>query len=154
MMTNGKPRAYQYIDSLPQKKRRTNKNKTNIIMPRQRNTMSNLMQAARPIIGNVPRGTAILRFKSFFGVTVEVCTILFLNLLAKFEAVTLEDDRKFLRRFSEKHLLWALFFLKVYSTERVAASMLDTTEKTYRKWSHALIEEIAKLLNSMVSKQK
>lgn len=42
-----------------------------------------------------------------------------------------------------KHLLWALFFLRHYPTENVAATVFRTTEKTFRKWIWLLIPLIA-----------
>ena len=32
------------------------------------------------------------------------------------------------------HLLWALYFLKVYPTEDLAANLFGTSRETYRKW--------------------
>ena len=43
------------------------------------------------------------------------------------------------------HLLWALLFLKVYATEHVRKSMTGANEKTFRKWSWAILEATANL---------
>ena len=43
------------------------------------------------------------------------------------------------------HLLWVLLFLKVYGTEDTMAVMVQTTQKTYRKWVGIVIEEIYSL---------
>jgi hypothetical protein len=44
-----------------------------------------------------------------------------------------------------KHLLWALFFLKVYTTENVAAVIMCCDEKTIRLWSWVMVGAIAGL---------
>ena len=43
------------------------------------------------------------------------------------------------------HLLWALVFLKVYGTEDTRVVMVQTTQKTYRKWVMIVLEEIYSL---------
>lgn len=46
-----------------------------------------------------------------------------------------------------KRLLWTLYFLKCYPTERNASVMLNIDEKTFRKWVWYVIEEISTLDN-------
>ena len=40
------------------------------------------------------------------------------------------------------HLLWALLFLKTYSTEHVHAAFCQVDEKTFRKWAWIYIKLI------------
>jgi hypothetical protein len=42
--------------------------------------------------------------------------------------------------FEVKHVLWALYFLKVYTTENVAASFWRVDEKTLRMWIWRVID--------------
>lgn len=37
------------------------------------------------------------------------------------------------------HLLWALYFLKAYPTESIAASILNVSPKTYRSYVHEVV---------------
>jgi uncharacterized membrane protein len=50
-----------------------------------------------------------------------------------------------------KHLLWALMFLKSYGTEAVLSAIVDSDEKTFRKWAWFYVEGIASLHNHIVS---
>jgi hypothetical protein len=52
-----------------------------------------------------------------------------------------------------KHLLWALLFLKVYSTEAVLSSIAKTSRKTLRKWVWLLLPLIADMRPFVVSKR-
>jgi hypothetical protein len=81
-------------------------------------------------------------FRSQFGVSCEVCEILWL---------LLKDHGKFNKTRKPEHLLWALLFLTVYGKETTHASMCKTTEKTYRKWIWRVLEEIADLVLIKVS---
>ena len=49
------------------------------------------------------------------------------------------------------HLLWVLLFSKVYRTEDAMAAMVNTTQKTYRKWVRIVIEEIYSLTYVSIS---
>ena len=51
------------------------------------------------------------------------------------------------------HLLWALLFLKVYSTEEVNAGRVKTDEKTFREQVWFILEGIAKLDTVLVSEK-
>jgi hypothetical protein len=55
-----------------------------------------------------------------------------------------------------KHLLWALYFLKVYKREGPGCSAVGGSKgaidpKTMRKWVWLFLEHIAKLANNVVS---
>ena len=101
------------------------------------------LNEAKPVTGNCPVSTASLRFKSSFGISVEVCIILWNMLLPHFK----EEPRPP----AQKHLLWALYFLKSYSTESLAAGVFGTSEKTFRKHTHSMIMRISSQMNSVVS---
>ena len=73
-------------------------------------------------------------FRALFGVTSNVCTIIWEKLEVN---VTTDKD--------PNHLLWALLFLKVYSTEEVHSSLVGTTVKTFRKWSIPMVERMSSL---------
>ena len=54
------------------------------------------------------------------------------------------------------HLLWALMFLKIYSTERVSRTIVGssrnpTMEKTMRKWVRLFVRAISFLESEVVS---
>ena len=74
------------------------------------------------------------KFRSFFGTSPLVCAVTW--------------DRLLLVRpnnSAPQHLLWALMFLKNYSTGCVNAALTGVSEKTFRKWSHIFL----KLLSNM-----
>jgi hypothetical protein len=78
------------------------------------------------------------RFVSFYGASSRVChqlwhLLLKAQIMAEFPAL------------KQEHLLWALFFLKVYGTENVQASIVAVDEKTYRKWIWIVIEWMSNL---------
>lgn len=51
-----------------------------------------------------------------------------------------------------EHLLWALLFMKVYSTESVLCGLVgNPSEKTFCKWTKLIIEQIATLEEFLVS---
>lgn len=64
------------------------------------------------------------RFKSFFGITPKVCSIVWEKI---------RHDRPI--GFSPKHLLWGLNFLKQYTNEENRHSIFQADEKTIRKWT-------------------
>ena len=44
-----------------------------------------------------------------------------------------------------KHLLWALFFLKLYIVEKAAAPLCGAAEKTFSKWIWIILDALAEL---------
>lgn len=44
-----------------------------------------------------------------------------------------------------EHLLWALLLLKRYCIENINATLVKTSEKNYRKWSHIFIDILASI---------
>lgn len=84
------------------------------------------------------------RFRSYFGVSVDVCTQAWQLLLAQIG--TLPKGALMV------HLLWALMCMKLYTNETALASIAGgVDEKTFRKWSWFFIEELSYLETSVVS---
>lgn len=73
------------------------------------------------------------RFRAFYGVSPEVCAILWNFLTEKPNGAQL------------KHLLWTLLFLKRYNTEHVNAALVLADEKTFRLWTWRFIHMLANL---------
>ena len=99
------------------------------------------LKEAKPVTGNSPVTTASLRFKASFGISVEVCIVVWNKYTAKFPNAT------------HKHLLWGIYFLKTYPKESVAAALFGTSEKTFRKHTRVVVERIGSLVTSVVSKE-
>lgn len=74
------------------------------------------------------------RFRAFFGVTPKICARVWLLLEPNCPS-----------RAMPKHLLWALFFLKVYSNEHVSSVSASADEKTVRKWQWIFVKLMAGL---------
>ena len=81
--------------------------------------------------------TAERRFLGLFGLN----SYQVARLWNALERNSLED----LKGWKPKHLLDALFFLKVYSCEHVGAIFGDCDEKTLRKWNWKVIKAIGDL---------
>lgn len=71
------------------------------------------------------------RFKSFFGVTPTVCSLVWLRIKSNAPGS------------HPKHLLWGLLFLKQYSIEHIRRSIVNADEKTIRKWSWIFVKLIS-----------
>lgn len=78
--------------------------------------------------------TGLRRFKSFFGITPSVCSIIWDSLKNKIPAES-----------APKHLLWCLLFLKQYSVEHIRHTILNADEKTIRKWTWFYVKLLADL---------
>jgi hypothetical protein len=89
---------------------------------------------ASSLAEDVGEATRKRRFKKIFGVSASVCAKLWILLAAHLG----RDSRPV-------HLLWTLFFLKHYSVEEVNSAFAQCNEKTYRKWTWLMVEELAKL---------
>jgi hypothetical protein len=82
-------------------------------------------------------------FRAFFGVPINVITALW-SLLQ----VRIDDSH---RNAERKHILWALVFLKIYSTEDVHRRIVGwPTAKTFRKWSWYFIGLVASLVDDVI----
>ena len=78
------------------------------------------------------------RFKALFGVSSEICAILW-------------EELKVARLTNSKpvHLLWALLFLKNYATEDVNCEIASVDPKTFRKWVWVILKAMSNI--SLVS---
>lgn len=86
--------------------------------------------------------TARRDFITFFGVNWTICERVW-NLL--------DEYGLYQKTHKPEHLMWTLLFLRVYSNERVHATLVGTTTKTFRKWTWRVLEEIALLEPHLVS---
>lgn len=77
---------------------------------------------------------SLRRFKSFFGITPLVCSIVWDEV--KNEAPYGAEP---------KHLLWCMSFLKEYSGEHYRRSIFDADEKTIRKWTWIFVKLLSNL---------
>jgi hypothetical protein len=77
------------------------------------------------------------RFRAAFGVSFGVLLVLW-NLLDPEGA----ESKPAYRR---EHLLWALYFLKTYTTEVISATLFGTSDKTWRKWVTIVVTDISNL---------
>lgn len=89
---------------------------------------------------NIAGTTLYRRFHSYFGVDVELCSGLWLWIFD-----VLPDSASYF------HLLWALLFLKTYSSYEVLSGLVGCDEKTYRKWVWIFLVAIADLEQDVVS---
>ena len=86
------------------------------------------------------------RFKAFFGVK-PMAVVTVWRLLKKkkwFEKNMSTEPNK-------EHLLWAMRFMKSYSTEEIHAAEVQKNEKTWRKWTWLYLEGIASVTDEVVS---
>ena len=82
------------------------------------------------------------QFIAHFGVTPYVCAYVWQALWTKMLVP---------RHGIKPYLLWALMFLKLYSTEIVLAGMAGTSPKTFKKWSITFINALSQLKPFVVS---
>lgn len=75
----------------------------------------------------------IRKFRSFFGVSPNVCTIIWHSI----------DEIP--SGANPVHLLWCLVFLKRYNTEHINAALVNADEKTFRLWTWTFVELLSKL---------
>ena len=105
----------------------------------------NMISACKPIIGDSDY-CITHTFLAIFGVTLNVAVQAFLEIA---------DDAQMatgFANFSEQHLLWGLYLLKCYPTDRVGAVFVGATVKTFIKWSKHAINHIATLYSQKVSR--
>ena len=80
------------------------------------------------------------KFRSFFGAPIKVIAKVW-NMIQP-----LDDTYA-----APKHLLWALVFLKVYSTTEVHCRIVGWPDpKTYRKWCWYMLEQVAELKDRVI----
>jgi len=109
-------------------------------------------RAARDIQNRTSRnvGTAEMedrRFRELFGARVEIVVLLW---------EMMEEDNLLPEKSKPKHLLWSLYFLKVYPREGAGCAAVGGSggaidPKTLRKWVWLFVERIAELADDAVS---
>ena len=69
---------------------------------------------------------------------------------------TMENDVKQVRRSKDlrEYLLWALMFLKLYTSNSDLASRAQVDEKTFVKWVDIVVEKMAEVVVDKVSCSK
>lgn len=77
--------------------------------------------------------TGYRKYRTFYGVSPEVCSMLWNRILQKPSGA------------QPKHLLWSLLFLKNYNKEHVNAALVLADEKTFRLWSWRFVTLISQL---------
>lgn len=82
------------------------------------------------------------RFRATFGVSLSVATAIWELVLASYFTFEL--------KISPMHLLWTLYFLKVYPTADVAAGRCVCDEKTFRKYVNYMLLVVLPLVLSPV----
>ena len=95
-----------------------------------------------PCDGRVPY--QLRRFKAHFGVSPYIICCLW-NRLVEDEGAPLRYTGHVAN--SPRHLLWALLFLKLYSSESVLARICGTTEKTFRQRVWLMLISISNMRN-------
>ena len=98
------------------------------------------------IIGKTPkRGSSVKQqdrlFRSHYGTGWAVAAFLW-RLLEYYDGEKNVGQRK-TRTMQKKHILWCLFFLKLYASEDVSAARMDCSPDTFRKWVWHVIKDIA-----------
>ena len=111
---------------------------------------------SKPLIGSVGIDFSMNdheRFKAKFGVTVQNCTHVWNMIVSKLNRTTIEPG---FGRLTVVHILYALFFLKMYPTSRQATATLgrNVGRNQFQKYAQFLIRKIAGLSNEVVSKKR
>ena len=99
-------------------------------------------ERSAPIGDRPPTDTEYATFVAYFGTTPQVCMYLWAYMM-RYDYIPAHG--------CPPYLLWALMFVKLYSTETVLAHMVGVTEKTYRKWVWLFLRAITKLESKVVS---
>ncbi len=101
------------------------------------------------LIGHKTTGSIAIqdrRYRANFGVSWNVVGDVW-RALNKVEAT----EGQFATKLQRKHLLWTLYFFKLYPTEDKATGDLKCSKKTFRHWTKVYIEKIAFLVPFLVS---
>lgn len=77
--------------------------------------------------------TGYRKFKTFFGVSPNVCGVVW-NII---------EDKP--HHSEPKHLLWTLLFLKSYHKEHVNSTLTGVDEKTFREWVWKFVALLSQL---------
>lgn len=84
----------------------------------------------------------IKTFRAFFGVSPSTCSILW----SKVWQLNVAPGGA-----RPCHLLWALMFLTVYSSEEVLSNIVGVHKQTFEEWTSTMIKTIARLKPHYVS---
>ena len=103
---------------------------------------SRIISAAYPMLGK--HSTSSSSFRAVFGVCSDVAAIVFQAIVSD------ARNQKGFKTFSEKHLLWGLYLLKCYPTDRVGSLFAGSSIKTFAKWSKHAVNHIAALFSKKV----
>ena len=88
---------------------------------------------------------AEMRFKAHFGTTAHICCMLWNQILSAAGVPPMPNGASY------RHLLWGLLLMKIYATEAVLCAIVDTNEKTFRKWAWLMIRRLSRLKHRVVS---
>ena len=94
------------------------------------------------------------KFKSFFKLCPVGCEFLWdqLDWSCRDKSVAMINGLPFFWRDAKPaHLLWCLYYLKVYCSEDVSATLFNRSPKTYRKYVWIMIKFLCQLSESVVS---
>lgn len=72
------------------------------------------------------------KFKALFGISPTVCATGWNSIQSSLPEKCLP-----------KYLLWACMVLKIYSSEHIHCTLVNTSEKTFRKWSWTIIVKLS-----------
>lgn len=101
-----------------------------------------IVNAAYPMLGD--KNSCPSSFRAVFG----VCSTVVWKV---FEAIISDaKSQKGFETFAEKHLLWGLYLLKCYPTDRVGSLFAGCSIKTFKKWSKHSVDHIAGLFSKKV----
>ena len=81
-------------------------------------------------------------FRAHFGTSWEICGAIWLSLVTFWNSYEYSGEGGELVMIKPLHLLWALSFLKNYETDDKSAKFWKKAVKTYRKWTHLLLDEL------------
>ena len=82
------------------------------------------------------------KFRSHIGCSFEVCADAWNRMV---ERESLPSGAQL------KHLLWTLMFLMLYDTQRRSSVVLDSDEKTIRKWNGIMLRALFDIKDTVVS---
>lgn len=93
------------------------------------------------------------RFKMKFGVTVEVCVLVWNRMVNRLNRYPYGNEYDNL---NPMHMLYALIFLRMYPKSRQINGLLDKTvcHKSFKKWTSFVIRAIAALSSEVVSQNE
>lgn len=123
---------------------------------------ADFQQLSRPLIGSAGvaddefRRIEQERFKTMFGVTPSLCTLAWNMIVSNLnvdDAINNEGDLfKHFYRLKPLHMLWALYYLKVYPRERQISSVVGRVcRNNFRKYTFFVIKQLADLKHEVVS---